>query len=465
MKKFGGTALIAVGFIALVIGLLLGTVFKSSLSASGSTTANGKGVVITQPGALEMGGTHVRISVTAPSSEKIIVATGYGDDVTNYAKGLRTQVITGKKDDELVTKIQDGEAKPQHLDTSDMWFNVEKDAGKIDFSYDVKSSGNESIIATTESGAIPTVKLTWTSTSTRTMPVLVGVLGLILTAIGFYMNRRQNHETNHVMAKLKDREAGARTKARRAARAAEETSVLPKVKDPVDVSREEQKELTLNTLGAGILPVSPRAEELRERPLQDKDRIVLENPESEEETSDAQEETNEPADSPTEPEVASTQDEDERGDSDEVTIGEHSVTDNVRGDSDEAATGEHSVTNNVRGDFDQVVTGEHRVTGDGAPEDTAKGKAKGLNWHPVRSETATKGGARAADTQPIRRESIMTPEIIAPNEPGSSPIIQASMNQSKVNVNTEETSNWDMWGEAGIAKKETEHDSEEEKNA
>ena len=96
MKKNGGVGLALAGLAILVVGILLGTVWKPASSVSATVAPDGKGVLVTAPGVLDMGGTDVEVAVSGPAQDTISVGAGFSGDgdlpgsgIPHYADVLR----------------------------------------------------------------------------------------------------------------------------------------------------------------------------------------------------------------------------------------------------------------------------------------------------------------------------------------------------------------------------------------
>ena len=291
MKKNGGVGLALAGLAILVVGILLGTVWKPASSVSATVAPSGKGVLVTAPGVLDMGGTDVDVAVSGPAQDTISVGAGFSGDVLAYAEGVPGATITGMNDDAALTlTTSQGEADPGKVLTSDMWFSKEEAKGKVEFTYTVTSPGAESLIMQTSSGALPQVELTWALPGGRNWSLPVSLLGLVVGLIGVALLMTATKEQRTFAAKV---QAGQDERVSRAKRAADETTIMPAVsaatggaagadaaaRAAADSAAGDRVAATGGALGAGILMESPRAQELRERPLDPADRIELIAPE------------------------------------------------------------------------------------------------------------------------------------------------------------------------------------------
>lgn len=294
MKKNGGVGLALAGLAILVVGILLGTVWKPASSVSATVAPDGKGVLVTAPGVLDMGGTDVEVAVSGPAQDTISVGAGFSGDVLAYAEGVPGATITGMNDDAALTLTpSQGEADPGQVLASDMWFSKEEGKGKVEFTYTVTSPGAESLIMQTSSGALPQVELTWALPGGRNWSLPVSLLGLIVGLSGVALLMTATKDQRSFAAKVR---AGQDERVSRAKRAADETTIMPAVPAAVgeaggaggtggaaqpvsDCAAGDRVAVTGGALGAGILMESPRAQELRERPLDPADRIELIAPE------------------------------------------------------------------------------------------------------------------------------------------------------------------------------------------
>ncbi|MGJ9627986.1 hypothetical protein ACRQGT_04070 [Actinotignum sp. GS-2025c] len=309
MKKNGGVGLALAGLAILVVGILLGTVWKPVSSVSATVAPEGKGVLVTAPGVLDMGGTDVDVSVSGPAQDTISVGAGFSGDVLAYAEGVPGATITGMNDDAALTlTTSQGEADPGKVLASDMWFSKEEAKGKVEFTYTVTSPGAESLIMQTSSGALPQVELTWALPGGRNWSLPVSLLGLIVGIIGVVLLMIATKDQRSFAAKVR---AGKDERVSRAKRAADETTIMPAVSAGIGgavgagAAAGDRVAATGGALGAGILMESPRAQELRERPLDPADRIELAVPEEEvsEEAAPEEAPVEEPVQQPSEAET------------------------------------------------------------------------------------------------------------------------------------------------------------------
>lgn len=341
MRKIVGAALATCGLIVVLTAIALATVWKPS----GIVTAQvdpGAELVRTAPGVLELVDTTVTITATDSADANITLAFGTAVDTGLWAEGLSSATVTGMSDwetlsvdkadpvvapapsetpapTETATAVETpvaeeppaeevpGEEAPAPAETatavetpvaeeeapaadtsstladmlavSDMWTKVEQGTGSVELTYTVDAPGITSIIAASSDGSAPTITLSWQGKADTSMVLPLALLGVVLAAAGALLIISQIQRDKTEAA---NREVRQQKLARRASRAAAETSVLTKFDgDITDTSRHVQMAATGRALGAGIIVGSPRAEELRGRDLPDEARMVITPPETE----------------------------------------------------------------------------------------------------------------------------------------------------------------------------------------
>lgn len=327
MRKIVGAALATCGLIVVLTAIALATVWKPS----GIVTAQvnpGAELVRTAPGVLELVDTTVTITATDSADADITLAFGTAVDTGLWAEGLDYVTITGLTDwetlsvakpdpvdvpsetpspaetatavetpaaeqppvaeapvEEVPAEEVPAEATPAPeevtiadiLAVSDMWTKVEQGTGSVELTYTVDAPGITSLIATSSDGSAPAITLSWQGESDTSMVLPIALLGVVLAAAGALLIISQIQRDKTEAA---NREVRQQKLARRASRAAAETSVLTKFDgDITDTSRHVQMAATGRALGAGIIVGSPRAEELRGRDLPEEARMVIAPPE------------------------------------------------------------------------------------------------------------------------------------------------------------------------------------------
>lgn len=310
MRKAAGIGLSVVGLVVLIIGILLGTVWRPSTEISGETRPSGDGYVITAPGVMNLSGKTVHIRVTA-DGEEVRLATGYADDVAAYTSGYAHQTIQGVSAvDKLKVSSEAGKAPTGNANASDMWLVTKTDTGQLDVDYNVTLPGEEALIASTKSGAMPTVTLTWQRSTGPSLALPVSVVGIVVLLVGLLLllldaqaaadsartisAARARHRARvdgadaqttvmptvgqNTEAAPKD-EPAEETEER--AHSVEENSDRAKPADEAadgadsTVSRNRAAAMTAGGLGAEILPASSRSDDFRQRPLDPAARLVI----------------------------------------------------------------------------------------------------------------------------------------------------------------------------------------------
>ncbi|MDN6487194.1 MAG: hypothetical protein L0K34_06905 [Ancrocorticia sp.] len=311
MRRIVSAALATFGIIAMIIGVGFLTFWAPDGSVRATAEAPNSTFIKTDPGVIDLVGEDVSIALEAPDDSEVIVAFGAADDIDAWAEGTDVSTVSGLADwetlkvagpdsaatpeatpapsgtptdedaDQNADEPEFADVDPELLATSDMWLQVEQGEKKVDLSYRVADAGAISLLATTTSGEAPTLTLTWNREVGNDLAVPLIAVGALVTLIGILLYALDVQEARRRRQRRAAREAKF---AARASRSSASTSVLTAVEvdellaqndELAGESRDVQSEKTAHEFGAGILPVSERAEEFRNRELSDDDRIVL----------------------------------------------------------------------------------------------------------------------------------------------------------------------------------------------
>lgn len=311
MRRTIGAALATIGLVIALMAIAMATIWKPSGVVTASADADTP-FITTEAGVLDL--VAHRVKVTAESSDDATVTLAFGTvaDTQAWIDGLSATRITGLKTWETLSTdsaqapetsatadasaTAEASATPAATDgataeaateidpaigllaESDMWSKVVTGAGTVSTTVDISDSGNLEMIAASSDGTAPRITLTWDKepNSRATVPVLL--LGIVIGAVGIGLLMMQYQSDRREEEK---REARKRRVARKASRAAAETSVITKFDgDITDTSRHIQTAATGHALGAGVFAASPRASQLRDRPLPEEARLLISDPDS-----------------------------------------------------------------------------------------------------------------------------------------------------------------------------------------
>lgn len=335
MRRIASTALATFGIIAVAIGIGFMTFWAPDGNVRATAKAPDAAFVKTEAGVIDLIGEDVSISLEAPDDSEVIVAFGNSDDIDAWADGLNVASVSGLSDwdtlkveapgtaveetptpeatvtaeatpapeatatDDAAASEEFDEVDPGLLAESDMWIQVEQGKKKVDLSYRVADPGAISLLATTTTGKAPTLTLSWQHETNNGLAVPLIAIGVLVTMIGVLLFALDIQESRRRAARRAEREAKF---ARRAERASATTSVLSQSalnaliaeKETIaEAPREAQAKGTAQAFGAGIVPMSTRSEEFRNRKLAQEDRIVLPEPAESTPVPDAGEESTE----------------------------------------------------------------------------------------------------------------------------------------------------------------------------
>lgn len=281
MKRIGGLLLVILGVALATFGIVRGTTSEDTATVEVAISADDAQMMYTAPGVLSLVNDTVDVTLTADEGE---IQWGVGPtlDVEAFIGEASAVKITGLSDwdtpmfEEMAGTAEGVEAIANvaaedawDLSIMDLWTESGTGEGMVEFSLSPDKSVQQSLITTTSTGVAPEMTLTWDRALVTPNPVPFIVIGVLLTLIGFLLivSARQDDAINRKRA-AKGRESRERREA--------ETTVMTKVDDP----RAEAAKSSAGALGAGIAP--GMNEELRERELQESDRLVLPEPETRE---------------------------------------------------------------------------------------------------------------------------------------------------------------------------------------
>lgn len=290
MKRIAGALLLIVGI--LVGGYALYQIFAQEEETVVEVSAPAEDVpfVYTAPGVLALVDDSVEVTLSA-SGETITWGVGTVSDVEAYIGEAGATRIAGLDSwDALNVETAEGTAEANELIAnaaadggfnlygSDLWTERGNEEDEVTISLDPPSNVEYSLIASTTSGNAPEVTLAWDHTFETSNPIPVLAIGILATLIGLLLLLSDSQERAvRKQNDAKDKRDRERTVSRQGA----ETSVLPRYNGDLTApgtDREIQRTYTDGALGASVLPGSMRADSLRQRDLQESDRLVLPEP-------------------------------------------------------------------------------------------------------------------------------------------------------------------------------------------
>lgn len=290
MKRIAGALLLIVGI--LVGGYALYQIFAQEEETVVEVSAPAEDVpfVYTAPGVLALVDSSVDVTLSAPG-ETITWGVGTVSDVEAYIGDAGATRITGLDSwDALNLETAEGTAEANELIStaaadggfnlygSDLWTERGNEEDEVTISLEPPANVEYSLIASTTSGSAPEVTLAWDHTFETSNPIPVLAIGILASLIGLLLLLSDSQERAvRKQNDAKDKRDRERTVSRQGA----ETSVLPRYNGDLTApgtDREIQRTYTDGALGASVLPGSMRADSLRQRDLQESDRLVLPEP-------------------------------------------------------------------------------------------------------------------------------------------------------------------------------------------
>lgn len=336
MRKPISALLLIVGVALIVVGVGSATWWKPSTTIVATTEAESEsGIIVTDPGVLEMVNDTVTVVARAPGANvEMVVASSstaniwLGDDPHVRVTGLTNW-------ETLSTEVPENDAAPEDdisVQGSDLFspenFLTGDGAAEMHF---VVPEGDWSLIAVGEDGTTPQLTITWERDVDTPHAIPLIILGIVIFAAGSALFLFDTQ----VRSIAKKRAESIQRTERRDRADATETTVIPAIKvdgtEPVAPERDTVRETSGGSYGAGILPASPRAEEFRAAELETEEPVI--EPVNEDETasdSDGESEVAGNAEAAPHADSNETDELDESGDRDRVAEAE------LSGESDQA---------------------------------------------------------------------------------------------------------------------------------
>lgn len=336
MRKPISALLLIVGVALIVVGVGSATWWKPSTTIVATTEAESEsGIIVTDPGVLEMVNDTVTVAARAPGTNvEMVVASSstaniwLGDDPHVRVTGLTNW-------ETLSTEVPENDAAPEDdisVQGSDLFspdnFLTGDGAAEMHF---VVPEGDWSLIAVGQDGTTPQLTITWERDVDTPHAIPLIILGIVIFAAGSALFLFDTQ----VRSIAKKRAESIQRTERRDRADATETTVIPAIKvdgtEPVAPERDTVREASGGSYGAGILPASPRAEEFRAAELETEEPVI--EPVNEDETasdSDGESEVAGNAEAAPHADSNETDELDESGDRDRVAEAE------LSGESDQA---------------------------------------------------------------------------------------------------------------------------------
>ena len=201
VRRIAAIVLVLLGAVAIVLGVLSATAWRTSDVVSVTSPAIDTPLVVVDPGVPTIVTDSVDVTVTAASPEQAVtVIEGRDVDVAGWIGDVAHQRITGLPDwDELSTQVVEGVTEVPSPVGNDMWLTTQQGTGELTFT--LTDTGERTALLIPRDGATgpaPTVTFTWTrEVATPYRDPLVGggiagiVVGLALGAWSIVAGRRK----------------------------------------------------------------------------------------------------------------------------------------------------------------------------------------------------------------------------------------------------------------------------------
>ncbi|MDP9806763.1 hypothetical protein J2S70_001345 [Trueperella bonasi] len=274
MKRIAGLLLGAIGIACAVFGIVRGATAEDTTVVEVTIPGGQAQMMYTAPGVLHLVDDTVDVTLSAPEG-KIHWGLGATQDVEDFIGESAAIKVTGLSDwqtpayEELpgtpegIEPIAEAAAQESWgIEHMDLWFESGTGEQSVELPLEPDQSIQLSLIVSTTTGKAPDMTLAWEHSLPGANARQIVVIGLLIALIGLllWIGSRQETSLNRKIA-AKRHERRERQEA--------QTTVMQKI----ERSRDEAKRTTGGALGAGIMPGVN--ESLRDRALQDSDRIVL----------------------------------------------------------------------------------------------------------------------------------------------------------------------------------------------
>lgn len=296
IRRYLPYALAGLGLIAIVVGIVLGTVFKASDRVTATLPGAPQApVVVVDPGVLPLVDDAADISVTAAEGEPIFAALASPADIEAWVQDGAVQHITGLKDwSTLALSEVTGDGEAANPTTAELFKDVRTGEGNLQWSVNDKDHSYALMVATDGTKPAPQVSLSWHKEPQQSLMwplVSVGTFTFLLGALLFFIfsgkrprpaGPSAETEVIYVPAltreeaegltrrEIREREREREREAAEQARAEGKrdftvmtSATIPVITEPILEQNPQRLVETGMAGGAMIIPAAPRAEQWR----------------------------------------------------------------------------------------------------------------------------------------------------------------------------------------------------------
>ncbi len=296
IRRYLPYVLAGLGLIAIVAGIVLGTVFKASDRVTATLPAAPQApVVVIDPGVVPLVDDAADISVTAGDGEPIFAALASPADIEAWVQGGAVQHITGLKDwSTLAISEVTGDGQAANPTTAELFKDVRTGEGNLQWSVNDKDHSYALLLATDGTKPAPNVSLSWHREPQQSLMwplVSVGAFTFLLGALLYFIFSAKlprkagpNAETEVIYVpaltpeeaegltrrEIREREREREREAAEQARAEGKrdftvmtSATIPVITEPILEQNPERLVETGMAGGAMVIPAAPRAEQWR----------------------------------------------------------------------------------------------------------------------------------------------------------------------------------------------------------
>ncbi|WP_199224514.1 hypothetical protein [Serinibacter arcticus] len=205
-RRIIGIVLTLLGAAAIVVGVLSTTSWRTSDTVTATSPTADVPFVVIEPGVAGVVDDRVDVAITAADpAQTVTVITGRDVDVDGWLADAAHQRLVDVVDwDQMVTEDVEGvtEGVPSPVG-NDMWLDTQEADGELAFTYDVPTTGRQTLLVVRDgdTGPAPTVSFTWARevTTPYFVPLMSAgipavVLGLALIVWSFVARRNKKNE-------------------------------------------------------------------------------------------------------------------------------------------------------------------------------------------------------------------------------------------------------------------------------
>lgn len=181
-------ALLALGIIMAVVGIVFSTVARPSPEVKANLDSPDVPYIMTHEGVLDLFESDATITATADDDSPVVIAVGRSTDISAWLDGAAYAEIVGLSSwTELKTNEESAtsdDTKPGSPATSDMWVRTETGTGSVSLTQPHGSTDMSVIIASDGENPAPNVSITWQRSVSIAWAITLLAVGVVLALLG-----------------------------------------------------------------------------------------------------------------------------------------------------------------------------------------------------------------------------------------------------------------------------------------